>query len=58
MELTSKEKFDVIMWNSFFRKRYHVFETCLNRGMSGKFAYDNVKKMPSKEIKEFMKENY
>ena len=56
--LTQEQRFKVVLWSSFARKRYLVFETWMNRGMASRPAYKKAQEMSHKEVRHFCCENY
>lgn len=56
--LEGMHKVKVVLWSSFARKRFYVFETLWNRGMATRFAYRDANKMSFKEVKNFWIKNH
>ena len=56
--LHGKDRFKVILWSTFCRKRYYAFDTYWNRGMHSRAAYKTADALTFKEVREFYKENY
>jgi len=50
--LPEKAKIKVIVWSTFCKKRYYVFEEQIEWGKSAYAAFKDVNKMSRKEIKE------
>jgi hypothetical protein len=51
------DKFKVIFWSGFCKKRFYVFDTWWNRGMATNIAFNKANDMTRKEVHKFYKEN-
>ena len=51
------DRFKLVIWSGFCKKRFYVFDTWWNRGMATQIAFNKADKMSRKEVCKFYKEN-
>jgi len=54
--LSPTQKFEVVAWSVFAKKRYYIFEHWWNIGKACRFCYRDAKKLSYKEVRKLYKE--
>jgi len=50
-ELEPNQKFRAILWSTFAKKRFYIFEHYWNIGKASRFAYKDAKELSYKEVR-------
>lgn len=54
--LNGWQRFEVVSWSIFSKKRYYIFECWWDEGKSSRFCYKDAKKMSLKEVRKTYKQ--